>query len=217
MRLNLGALTAGQPFCAAVVLVWHGLLALTLNDDHVPADQPRPVLRVGGVGGGQEPGETIWDCALREAHEEAGVAVDLVPAPVTRFFDHEARELVEVEHVEDELAPLLVERWERPNPDVPYKPGLPTGPYLYGASFLARAGDAAELRPGDVRALLFLPPELWSSLDGATVADVSAAGAELLERAPVPPQTRLWLHPYESFRLLVPMLDEPAVRAALDR
>jgi hypothetical protein len=62
---------------------------------------------------------------------------------------------------------------------------------------------------------LLLPPELWTSLDGSTVGEVVATGAELLEREPVAAETRLWVHPYESFRLVVPMLDEPAVRAAL--
>jgi 8-oxo-dGTP pyrophosphatase MutT (NUDIX family) len=218
MRLDLAELTDGQPFCTGLVLAHRGLLVLTLNDDHVAPDVPRPALRVGAVGGGQEPGENIWECALREAHEEIGVAVDLAPAPLTRFFDWEARELRPVDHVEDELAPLVVHRWERPSPDVPYKPGLPTGPYLYGADFLALAGDAAELRPGgdDLAGVLRIPLALWSLLaDTPTLGDVLGAGAELHAARELAPDVRLWVHPHEGLLVTRPLLEEPSVRAAL--
>src|SRR5215212_2832896 len=203
MKLHLAALTDGQPFCAGLVLGYRGRLVLTLNSDHIAGGVPRPAFRVGAVGGGQEPGENVWECALREAHEETGTAVDLVPAPVTRFYDWERRESEPVEHVPDELPPLVVHRWERPNPDVRFKPGLPTGPYLYGADFLARAGDAAELRPGDdVVALLLMPLAAWSAVVGEpTVTEAVAAGVELLPSGGVPGEARLWLHPNEGLHV----------------
>ncbi len=217
MKLRLGELTDGQPFCAGLLLVHRGRLVLTLNDDHIGPDVPRPALRVGAVGGGQEPGENIWECALREAHEEVEIPVDLVPAPLTRFYDWEERELRPVEHVEDEVAPLVVHRWERPNPDVPYKPGLPTGPYLYGADFLARAGDALDPRPGDdLAGLLLLPLDAWSVLAGEpTVESVRAAGVEAIRARELPAGVRLWVHPHEGLRVTAPLLEEQAVRAAL--
>jgi 8-oxo-dGTP pyrophosphatase MutT (NUDIX family) len=219
VRLDLAALTADAPFCAGLVLAQRDRLVLTLNDDHLPAAIPRPALRVGAVGGGQEPGENIWECALREAHEEVGTGVDLVPSPTTWFHDWESRELHAVEHVEHEVAPLLVHRWERPNPDVAYAPGLPTGPYLYGADFLARAGDGADLRPGDdVVALLLLPLDAWALLDGEpTVADVLAGGAELVAARPLADDVRLWVHPHEGLRVVRPLLAAPDVGDALRR
>lgn len=216
MKLDLAALTDDQPFCAGVVLARDGRLVVTLNDDHVPADVRRPALRVGGVGGGQEPRENIWECALREAHEEVGVAVDLVPSPATYFHDWETQELVEVERVEDELAPVLVERWERPSPDVPFAPGLPTGPYVYGATFLGVAGAAAELRPCDVVALLLVEPSVWPLLEETpTLGDAAAAGAQLVAAAPIAEDAVLWMHPHESLRVVVRLLEQPSVRAAL--
>jgi 8-oxo-dGTP pyrophosphatase MutT (NUDIX family) len=217
MRLRLAALTDGQPFCSGLVLVHRGRLVLTLNDDDVAPDVPRPALRVGAVGGGQEPGENIWECALREAHEEVGIAVDLVPAPLTAFYDWEERELRPVEHVEEEIAPLVVHRWERPNPDVPYKPGLPTRPYLYGAEFLARAGDALEPRPGDdVAGLLLLPLDSLSAVNGdPTLESVRTSGVEVIPARELPRGVRLWVHPHEGLRVTAPLLEEPSVRAAL--
>jgi 8-oxo-dGTP pyrophosphatase MutT (NUDIX family) len=216
MKIDLAALTDDQPFCAGVVLVRDGRLVVTLNDDHLPTEVSHPALRVGGVGGGQEPRENIWECALREAHEELGVAVDLVPSPVTYFHDWETQELVEVERVEDELAPLLVERWERPSPDVPFAPGLPTGPYLYCATFLAVAGAAAEVRPCDVLALLLVEPTVWPFLEETpTLGAAGAAGAELVASVPISEDAVLWMHPHESLRIAVPLLEQVSVRAAL--
>jgi ADP-ribose pyrophosphatase YjhB (NUDIX family) len=217
MRLHLAELTRGQPFCAGLLLVHRGRLVLTLNDDHVAPGVPRPAVRVGAVGGGQEPGETIWECALREAHEEVSAGVDLVPAPFTRFFDWEEREPRVVEHVEDELAPLVVHRWERPNPDVPYKPGLPVGPYLYGADFLARAGEAIELRPGDdLAGLLLVPLDAWAAIETEpTLDEAIGAGIDVIAARDLPGELRLWVHPHEGLPVVRPLLGERAVRDAL--
>jgi 8-oxo-dGTP pyrophosphatase MutT (NUDIX family) len=219
VKLEVAALTSGQPFCAGLLLVHRGRRVLTLNDDGLPAELAGKALRVGAVGGGQEPGEDIWECALREAHEETSVAADLVPSPRTWFYDWETREPVEVERVEDETAPLVLHRWERPNPDVAYKPGLPTGPYLYGADFLALAGDAADLRPGDdVAGLLLVPFDDWSVLDAdLNLGDAVASGAEVVEARPLDAGLRLWVHPHEGLYVARPLLDEPDVRSALGR
>lgn len=216
MRLHLAELTEGQPFCAGVLLARRGRLVLTLNDDHLPADRP-DALRVGAVGGGQEPGENVWECALREAHEELGVAVDLVPAPATWFYDWEERELRRADAVEDELAPLLLTRSDRSEPDVPYKPGLPTGPYLYSAEFLARVGDAAPLRPGDdLAGLLLLPPGAYRLVAaGSTLGELERAGAEVLSPRVLGAQQRVWLHPGEGLDVTRRLLDEAGVGVAL--
>jgi len=75
---------------------------------------------VGGSAGGQEPGETVWDCALRAAREETHVGVELIPSP------EELRRI----RVLDPVAPLLFSRTANPRPDRPYAPGLPTGLFI---------------------------------------------------------------------------------------
>lgn len=208
MPLSLAELTAGQPFCAAVAILQQGRVVLTLNDDHLPSELAGRALRLAGVGGGQEPGETIWDCAAREAREETGVRVDLVPSPRTWFYDVQLDRIEPVKCV-DELPPLLVERRRL---DEPCEPGLPTGPYLYGATFLGRAAEPP--RPGgDVTALLLLPPDRWPKRP-VSLGDLLAAGGELLGPK-LPRGTPLWWFPEETFARLPPLLRDPAIGAVL--
>jgi hypothetical protein len=198
-HVDLVALTH-EPFCAGVLLLREGRLVLTLNDDHVPAQLERPALRVGGVGGGQAAGETVWDCAYREALEELAVPVHLVPAGETWLVDADVGGEAQRIETGEGIAPLLVTREGRPNPDVPFADGLPTGPVLWTATFLATAEEAP--RPGDVAGLLLLPPERLGDLDRTpTVDEIAAAGGEVLAHEPPAPGTRLWLHPYDGVRL----------------
>jgi 8-oxo-dGTP pyrophosphatase MutT (NUDIX family) len=216
MGLHLAALTADAPFQAGMLLFRGRRLVLTLEHDELPGDLPGPAVRAKWVGGGQEPGETPWECALREGHEEVGAVVDLVPSPVTHLHDAEEGALRRVE-CEDPDPPLLVERSERPSPDVAPAPGLPAGPYLYGVTFLAVAGAAAQLRPcGEVAGLLLLPLELWPQvLSGATLSALGEAGAELVAGDSVPTDARVWVHPGATIRLAVPLLDDAPVRDAV--
>ena len=215
MRIDLAALTASAPFRAGVLLVHRGRVVLTLDDD-LPSELAGRAVRVKWVGGGQERHESVWDCALREAHEEVGAGVDLVPSPTTYLHDAEEGKARPVD-CDDADPPLLVERIPRPNPDVADRPELPAGPYLYAVTFLALAGDAAELRPGDdVQALLLLPPELWPRLERGLDADEAvAAGAEVIGGERLPPGAPLWVHPQATVRVAVPLLRERAVGGAL--
>jgi 8-oxo-dGTP pyrophosphatase MutT (NUDIX family) len=63
----------------AVVALHDGRLVLTLNDD-VQDGLADGRLRIGGVGGGCEPGEAPEDSARREAEEELSVSVTLLSA-----------------------------------------------------------------------------------------------------------------------------------------
>lgn len=69
--LHIEVLTFNQPFCAGVILAREDRVVMTLNSDMDAGDgqaaMSDQVLRIGGVGGGQEPGETMPACALREA------------------------------------------------------------------------------------------------------------------------------------------------------
>jgi 8-oxo-dGTP pyrophosphatase MutT (NUDIX family) len=192
--LDLAATTAGQPFCACVVLMVDGRLVTTLNRDHLPAELERSALRVGGVGGGQEPGETIWECAVREALEEAACDVKLVSSP--RTYMRHAEGPLRHARCRDEVAPLLFE-WSPRDDPAPYEPGLPAGSRLYNAFFLGRASQ--DPHPGDVEGLLLLPPSGWSHVEReATIEDALEAGAHLLERVSIPRETRLWSFPDDS-------------------
>jgi 8-oxo-dGTP pyrophosphatase MutT (NUDIX family) len=197
--LDVAATTAGQPFCAGVILMVEGRLVLTLNRDHLPTELESSALRVGGVGGGQEAGETIWECAAREAREEIGCDVKLVSAP--RTYLRENGGALRRARGRDEIAPLLFEWSPNKTPDRPYAPGLPKGPLLYGAMFLAR--PVGTIRPGDVEGLLLISPAIWSLIvEQATLGELVEAGATVVEREPLARELRLWSFPEESMRTI---------------
>jgi 8-oxo-dGTP pyrophosphatase MutT (NUDIX family) len=163
-------------------------LVLTLNGDWLPDDLGDGTwLRVGGVGGGCEPGETLVDCALREAQEELSVPVELVSSPVTYAADGTARLRVPGS---GGVVPFAADRRGQ----------------VSGAVFLGRID--ADPRPGDdVEALLLIAPAYWALLEQEpTLGEMREAGARLVERRPLPASTRLWVHPEEGFREVVPLL-----------
>jgi 8-oxo-dGTP pyrophosphatase MutT (NUDIX family) len=210
--LDIFATTQGQPFCAGVVLLVDGRLVLTLNRDQAP----KGALRVGGIGGGQEPQETIWECAELEALEEVGCEVRLVRSPRTYLRELPAGE-PRPARCRDQIAPLLFEWAERADP-APYRPGLPSGNRLYGAIFLARA-SSQELRPADVEGLLVMPPTLWHLVDRrATIREAVDAGAFIMEREPFEPDVHLWAFPEESMRAVCDLAGrDPELFAPLRR
>jgi 8-oxo-dGTP pyrophosphatase MutT (NUDIX family) len=205
--LDVAALTAGQPFCAGVILMIERQLVLTLNHDHLPQELQEVALRVGGVGGGQEAGETIWECAAREAREEVGCDVKLINAP--RTYLRERGGPLRRTRCRDEIAPLLFEWFPNKTPDEPYAPGLPTGPLLYGAMFLAQ--PKATVRPADVEGLLLISPAMWSLVDDqATLCELMESGATLIERRPIRRDTPLWAFPEESMRAVCELAERDA-------
>ncbi|HLZ57121.1 MAG TPA: NUDIX domain-containing protein [Ktedonosporobacter sp.] len=210
-QLHVLHITKNQPFCAGIVLTQQGRLALTLNTDGLPATLDKEqVWRVGGVGGGQEANETIWECATREAREELSCEVQLLSSPTTYFHDIDTGEVYEVP-CQDTPAPFLLECQSNFFPYTPYKPGLPTGPYTYFGLFLAQLTDpAAVLQPGDdVVGLLLIEPEQWPLLlQQPTLESMLQHGAQIIERTstPLSPHKQLWVPPDESFRTVVPLL-----------
>lgn len=205
-RLDVIELTAGKPFTAGVVVLVEGRLVATLNRDHLPSGHERGWLRVGGVGGGQEPGETIDACAAREAREELGTQVELLSSPLTYLVTEDGRE----ETIAAESpAPLLLTRTVRPDP-APFAPGLPAGRELYGAIFLGRPARTP-MPSDDVAALVLLRPEDWPLVEGEpTIEELVEAGVELVERDPLSRETRVWVHPEEAWKLIAELLSRHA-------
>jgi 8-oxo-dGTP pyrophosphatase MutT (NUDIX family) len=85
MMVDTAELGRAGPFCACVILLDEDRPVLTLNADALPDGLADSAIRLGGVGGGQEPGESPWECAEREALEEVGAHVRLHTAPATYF------------------------------------------------------------------------------------------------------------------------------------
>lgn len=207
--IDVDKLTGNQPFCAGVVWIREGKVAVTINPDGIPEKLAGKALRIGGVGGGQEPGETLMECALREAQEELGnPEVRLLPSSVTYFHNMDTDEVVQVKCT-DATAPLLLQRMTSRNPDKPYKPGLPTGPYVYFGLYLGETDEVRINPDDDVAGILFVPVERWPQMEqGGTLGQALEMGSELLERAPIPRDMRLWVPENESMRTVMRLLKE---------
>lgn len=207
--LHIESLTFNQPFCAGVFLVREERVVMTLNADMDARDgmaaMSDRVLRIGGVGGGQEPEETMPACALREAREElATERVRLKSSPLTYFHDVDTGEIRRVA-VRDELAPFLLQRATNPTPEQPYKPGLPVGPYIYYGIYAAEADESEPLAPGDdVGALLSIPIGSWEEIEqGLPLSEALARGCAITEAVPLNRNTWLHVPDSESMRILM--------------
>ena len=204
--LDVQDITQNQPFCAGVIVIHDGCLLATLNTDGLPADLTDSAWRIGGFGGCQERGETMSECAVREAREELCVDVRLVHASVTYFHDVDSGAMQAV-RCSDAVAPFLLQRKRHPSLHMPYRPGLPTGPYIYFGLFFAEPAAAA-MQPGDdVAGLLLLPVTQWRLLEHQPAVDtVLCHGAKVIEKEPLDRRRRLWLHPEESFTVVAALL-----------
>lgn len=206
--LNLHHITHNQPFCAGVILFTDNSLVTTLNTDGLPPTLIRKESwRIGGVGGGQEAGETIWDCALREAREELCTEVELRSAPVTYFHDIDTGKISRVT-CSDTIAPFLLERQSNLFPYTPYRPGLPGGPYTYFGLFLANIQEGAQIQPGDdVVGLLHVPIQRWPLLQQQPALETMLQqGAHLIEHTRLARDGQLWLPQQESMSVVVTLL-----------
>jgi 8-oxo-dGTP pyrophosphatase MutT (NUDIX family) len=174
----------------------------TVNTDGLPEELQGKAWRVGGVGGGQEPGESIWECSTREAFEEIGVEVSLSDSPISIFHDIDVDRFYSFTHTGSGRAPILLERKSIPGPEVPFKPGLPTGEFLYLALFLAEpvSPQARFLPSDDVIGLIGLPVQSWIRLpvDQPNVRSTLAQGIELIGDLEADGDRVLWTPPDES-------------------
>jgi 8-oxo-dGTP pyrophosphatase MutT (NUDIX family) len=156
-----------------------------------------------------EPGEDIWDCALREAREELGVPVRLVSSDRTYLHDIESEELRE-SRTDDAPAPFIVQRYKNGYPFRPFRPDLPAGPYTYFCMFLAEFAEAPvafEPDDPDIAALVWLPLDALALIaEGAVFADLTAAGAAVAAGGPIAEEARIHLMRTETLRVAGPLL-----------
>jgi 8-oxo-dGTP pyrophosphatase MutT (NUDIX family) len=203
-------LTSSRPFCAGVLVMRDGSLLAAFSADGVDAAQAGGAdWFVGGVGGGQEPGEDIWDCALREAQEELGVPVRLVSSPRTYLHDIDSDEL-RASRSQELPAPFIVQRIRNADATTAFKPGLPAGPFTYFCMFLAELADEEPVfQPNDpdIAALVWLPLNAEGAFTGGvTFADLTAAGAMVAAGGPIADHARIHVRRTETLRVAGPLL-----------
>lgn len=194
--LDVAALTAGQPFCAGVLIVQRDLLLTTLSSPQgAAAAQNGTTWQLGGVGGGQEPGEDVWATAEREAREEIGTKATLLASPRTLVQDLDLGTTWSTMTVESGVAPFAVQRTRNNEPDQPFKPGGAIGPYTYFSLFSARIDDdRAELDhrgDSDTAGLLWAPIDHLAEVVGRDTPfqELLAAGGWLAAGTVAPTAT----------------------------
>ncbi|MBE3561761.1 MAG: NUDIX hydrolase [Ktedonobacteraceae bacterium] len=205
--LHVWHITHNQPFCAGVILLHNGCLVVTLNSDGLPPAR-KETWRIGGIGGSQRAGETIWDCARREAREALCTDIILTSSLITYFHDIDTGKTTEVSCM-DNIAPFLLERQSNLLPYTPYRPGLPAGPHTYFGLFFAQSEhERTPIQPGaGIAGLLFVPLKRWSLLQQyPTLETMLQQGASIIERSPLPRSHRLWLPPGESICTVASLL-----------
>ncbi|WP_411501454.1 NUDIX domain-containing protein [Bacillus thuringiensis] len=209
MSFSIDALTSNQPFCAGVILVKDKKVVTTLNSDGLP-DGNQQLYRVGAVGGGQEPGEIVTDCALREAREETGAVYDLLNSPITYLYDMDNKKFKKIK-CEDKIAPFFIEFKRNPKPYKPYKNGLPIGPYTYFVMYIASSLTEDIYPSDDVEGLLVCPISQWGKLEKEiTLTQAISLGCNLIERHtdPIDKNKKIWMDPDESMRKVARLLEK---------
>ncbi|MCU5237117.1 NUDIX domain-containing protein [Bacillus cereus] len=204
---NINALTNNQPFCAGVILIKNKKVVTTLNTDGLP-EQNKHLYRVGAVGGGQEPGEKVLDCALREAFEETSTIFNLLNSPITYLYDMDNIKLQKIKCV-DNIAPFFIEFKRNTKPYKPYKKELPTGPYTYFVMYLAVSSTYNLCPNDDVEGLLMCPIHQWKAIEkGITLTEALGLGCDLIEnyKNSIDRNRRLWVNPDESMRKITKLL-----------
>jgi 8-oxo-dGTP pyrophosphatase MutT (NUDIX family) len=207
--IDVRHITINQPFYAGVILIQQGRLIITLHTDNVPTQKTNQATayRVMGPYGSQEAGETIWECAIREAKEKLRIEVQLRPSPIMYFHEVDTGEINPVSCT-DAVPPLLLERQSNLYPYVPLRRGLPVGPYSYFGVFLTQPLQSIT-QSDNVEGILSIPLNLWPALlQQPALETILQQGATLLERTPLPRQRQLWVHPGDAFTMAVSLLQK---------
>ncbi len=207
--IDVRHVTTNQPFYAGVILIYHGQLVITLHTDHISTQraQQSTIYRAMGIEGGQEPGETIWECAIREVKGKLQLQVQLRPSSIMYFHEVDTGEIHPVRGL-DTTPPFLLERQSNLYPYVPLRPGSPVGPYTYFGIFLSEILRPITL-PNNVEGILYIPLNLWSMLlQQPTLETILQQGATLLEHTTLPRQHQLRVHPGDVFTTAVSLLQK---------
>ncbi|QSB05528.1 NUDIX hydrolase [Natronoglycomyces albus] len=207
-RLEPVALTDGKPFTAGVILQRDDAVLTSLTARTSAAHEPEGEhWYVGGIGGGQEPGEDVWECAHREAREETGVPIQLTKADITYMNDVDAGESWMTWTAG--ISPLLIRRTRNTDSRTPIKPGLPSGRYTYHFTFL---GQLADERPfaiagEDITALAWVPLSQWDKLyDNPTMGQMRRGGMNIVAGDSIADSARLRVRQTEALRLVIALL-----------
>jgi hypothetical protein len=207
--IDVRHVTTNQPFYAGVILIHQGQLVITLHTDHIPTkrEHQSTVYRVMGTGGDQVPGESIWECAIREVKEKLQLQAQLRPSSIMYFHEVDTGEIYPIQCL-DATPPFLLERQSNRYPYVPLRPRLPVGPYTYFGIFLTEALQPITL-PDNVEGILYIPLKLWSTLlQQPTLETILQQGATLLEHTTLPKQRQLWVHSGDVFTMAVSLLQK---------
>lgn len=150
-------------------------------------DKSGQVLGVVRLGGHREEGETGWECASREAWEEASIRVTPVAPPATYWLeDGDNEQLYAGMWQEDEIAPVLVT--QRANGDIT-------------PIYLAVSNDQP-VPASETKALLLLSPEEIQRIVTApiTLRQYLEAGGNAVWKEQLP--LDMILQPFPHLRLL---------------
>ncbi|CAG7648579.1 hypothetical protein PAESOLCIP111_05631 [Paenibacillus solanacearum] len=147
------------------------------------------------IGGHREDGETGWQCAAREALEEAAVQALPVTPPATYWYDASA---------EPELAPR---DWLLVDDAVPILVGIRESSRLLAPIYLAYTEDTP-VPSAEAKALLLLSPaDIAALIDRPqTLEQFIASGGKALIKQDIP--MHLPLEPFPQVRMLHTLLQK---------